>query len=245
MIIGSNIIFRESLPSTNTYLEELLKSRDLQEGTIVHAGYQTDGRGQVGNRWLSENGKNLLISVLLMPVMIEPDDQFIISRMLSLAVCDFLKRYIPFCSIKWPNDIYVNDDKIAGMLIENTLLEEKIQYSIAGIGLNINQEKFPPEIPNPVSLSILTGEKHDTGTCLRQLASNLDYRYKQMLSDPDKTKDDYYCHLYRFNETYRFRDHDGVFTGRIVSVSDSGKLKILRLPGEIREYSFKEVDFIP
>lgn len=245
MIIGSNIIFKESLPSTNSYLDELLKSRDLQEGTIVHANYQTDGRGQIGNRWLSEDGKNLLMSVLLMPVMIEPDDQFIISRMLSLAVCDFLRRYIPVCCIKWPNDIYVNNDKIAGMLIENTLMEEKIQYSIAGIGLNINQEKFPAEVPNAVSLALLTGEKHDTGICLQQLASNLDYRYKQMQSDPDKIKDDYYCLLYRFNETYKFRDQDGIFNGRIVSISDSGKLKILRLPGEIREYSYKEVDFIP
>jgi BirA family transcriptional regulator, biotin operon repressor / biotin---[acetyl-CoA-carboxylase] ligase len=245
MIIGSNIIFRENLPSTNTFLDELLKSRDLQEGTIVYTNYQSEGKGQRGNKWESEDGKNLLVSVLLLPSFIEPADQFILPTTISLGICDFLKRYIPVCKIKWPNDIYVNDDKIAGILIENTILEDKIEYSIAGIGINLNQEKFLSDAPNPVSLALLTHEKYDIRNCLMQLAENLDYRYKQLQADKDRIKDDYLLNLYRFNEATRFRDDSGEFTGNIISVSESGKLKVRKQTGEYCEYSYKEVEFIP
>jgi BirA family biotin operon repressor/biotin-[acetyl-CoA-carboxylase] ligase len=243
MLIGSNIIFRENLSSTNDYLDHLIKSRDLQEGTIVHTNYQLEGKGQIGNRWESEDGKNLLLSILLLPNMIEPSDQFIISRMISVGIIDFLKRYLPVCKIKWPNDIYVNDDKIAGILIENIILEEKIQYSIAGIGLNINQKKFHSGAPNPVSLSLLTGIEYDLSTCLTQLASDIDYRYKQLIADSEKLKNEYISNLYRFNEMHKFRDDTGIFTGQIISVADSGLLKIEKVNGEIREYSYKEVFF--
>lgn len=243
MLIGSNIIFRENLTSTNDYLDHLIKSRDLQEGTIVTTNYQLKGKGQIGNHWESEDGKNLLISILLMPHMIEPSDQFIISVMISAGISDFLRRYIPVCKIKWPNDIYVKDDKIAGILIENIILEDTIEYSIAGIGLNINQKKFYSDAPNPVSLSLLTGIEYDLNICLEQLASDLDYRYKQLISDPEKLKKDYISSLYRFNEMHRFSDGNGIFTGQIISVADSGKLKIEKVNGEIREYAYKEIEF--
>lgn len=244
MIIGSNMIYRENLTSTNQYLDDLLKSRDLQEGTIIYTNYQSEGRGQIGNKWESEDGNNLLLSVLLMPAMIEPSDQFILSIAVSLGICDFVRRYIPRCKIKWPNDIYVNDDKIAGILIENTLLDNQIEYSIVGIGVNINQDKFVSGAPNPVSLSMVTGEKYDLNNCLKLLAADLDYRYNQLEADRDQTKADYYTRLYRFNGTHRFRDQSGIFDGRIVAVSDSGRLQIEKGPQQIYEYSYKEIDFI-
>ena len=168
-----------------------------------------------------------------------------ISMALSLGICDFLKRYIPDCSIKWPNDIYVNDDKIAGILIENSIMGDKIESTIAGIGLNINQEKFLSDAPNPVSLSLITGKKYDLTACLGQLASDLDQRYKQLTSENfEMLKKEYTAHLYRFNEWNKYKDESGDFIGKIVSVTENGRLKIEKESGESTLYSFKELDFI-
>jgi BirA family biotin operon repressor/biotin-[acetyl-CoA-carboxylase] ligase len=245
MIIGSNLIFIENLPSTNSYAGKLLRNQTPTEGTIIYTNYQSAGRGHLGNRWESEDGKNLLISIILSPSMISPSDQFIISMAISLGICDFLNRYIPFCSIKWPNDIYVNNDKIAGILIENSILGYQIEYSIAGIGLNINQEKFLSDAPNPVSLKLITGISLDLITCLNQLASDLDKRYKQIISESyDLIRNDYLSRLYRLNEWFNFKDSGGIYSGRILSVSDIGRLQIERKSGLRSEYSFKEIEFI-
>ncbi len=142
MILGSYLLFFDNLSSTNTHLAELLKKKDLPEGTIVHAGYQSHGKGYYGNQWESEKDKNLLISVLLFPKFLNPKDQFYISMSISLGICDFLLRFITDCSIKWPNDIYVNNDKIAGILIENSVMADQIESTIVGIGLNINSKSL-------------------------------------------------------------------------------------------------------
>jgi len=245
MIIGSNILFFENLPSTNTHTSFLLKNSTVTEGTIVFTNYQLAGRGQMGNQWESEDGKNLLISIVLFPSMINPADQFTISMTISLGICDFLKRYISLSKIKWPNDIYVNNDKIAGLLIESSLMGNSIESTIAGIGLNINQEKFLSEAPNPVSLKMIKGRNFDLTTCLHQLASDLDTRYKQLKKrNTDQIKKEYISQLFRLNEWHEYRDVNGTFTGRIRSVSDYGRLQIEIRSGKMCEYSFKEVDFI-
>jgi BirA family biotin operon repressor/biotin-[acetyl-CoA-carboxylase] ligase len=245
MIIGSKILFFESLPSTNNKAIQLLRYNDLPEGAIIFTNYQSAGRGQPGNKWESEGGKNLLISVVLYPTMINPPRQFLISMTISLGICDFLKRYIPDCKIKWPNDIYVNNDKIAGILIENTILEDKIENTIAGAGININQDKFLSDAPNPVSLRLLTGLNFDLGNCLNQIASDLDRRYSQLISEKFAViTQEYVYQLFRFNEWSNYRDKSGIFTGRIISVADYGRLQIERQGGGKSEYSFKEVDFV-
>jgi len=245
MIIGSTLLFFDSLPSTNTHAAHLIKSNDLTEGAIVYTNYQSAGRGQMGNKWESDEGKNLLISIVLFPSMISPANQFILSMTVSLGICDFLKRYISVCAIKWPNDIYVNNAKIAGILIENSIMGDQIKNSIAGIGLNINQEKFSNNSPNPVSLSLLTGHSYDLTTCLNQLAFDLDIRYKQLISNHfAEIKHEYVSELYRLNELSIYRDQSGTFSGRIITVADNGMLKIEKKSGKISEYSFKEVDFI-
>jgi BirA family biotin operon repressor/biotin-[acetyl-CoA-carboxylase] ligase len=245
MIIGNNLIFYENLPSTNARAAHLLKNCEIQEGTIIYTNYQSAGRGQKGDSWESEDGKNLLFSVVLFPSMIHPADQFFISMSVSLGICDFLKRYIPSFMIKWPNDIYVNNDKIAGILIENSIMSDHIENTIAGIGLNINQKKFLSDAENPVSLSIITGENYDLAICLEQLASDLDESYKQLLSGNfAQIKHKYVSKLYRLNQWCNFRDQFGIYSGRIISVTDTGRLQIERPDGNIIEYSFKEVDFI-
>jgi len=177
--------------------------------------------------------------------MISPADQFIISMAFSLGICDFLKRYISAITIKWPNDIYVNNDKIAGILIENSIMGDLIEHTIAGIGININQVKFLSNAPNPVSLSILTGINYDLVICLNQLAVNLDKRYKQLISeDYTGIRGEYASQLYRHNKWSEFRDQDSIFSGRISTVTNNGRLLVERQNGIIREYSFKEIDFI-
>jgi BirA family transcriptional regulator, biotin operon repressor / biotin---[acetyl-CoA-carboxylase] ligase len=245
MIIGSKLFFFENLTSTNTKAALLLSSNDIPEGAVIYTNYQSDGRGQKGNRWESEDSKNLLISIVLFPSMINPADQFLISMTVSLGICDFLRRHIPQCSIKWPNDIYVNNDKIAGILIENSVLGGQIEKTIAGIGLNINQLKFKGDAPNPVSLSLLTGVVYDISVCLNQLLSDIDGRYKQLLSGEFKIiKQEYVSLLFRFKEWSHFSDLSGRYKGRIISVADNGALTIEKQSGNIKEYSFKEVDFI-
>ena len=245
MIIGSRLIFRENLPSTNTYIGKLLRDETLPEGTIVRTNYQSAGRGQSGNSWESEKGKNLLISILIFPSMIKHVNQFILSMAISLGICDFLDRQIPGCTIKWPNDIYVNNDKIAGILIENFIMGENIEYTIAGIGLNINQEKFLSDAPNPVSMKLLTGINFDLAICLSQLASDLDKRYKQIISESfELIRNEYFSRLFRRKEWFNYRDQEGIFSGRVTSVTEIGRLQIEKKSGLYEDYSFKEIEFI-
>ncbi len=245
MIIGSQLLYFENLSSTNTYAADLLRNNVLSEGTIIYTNYQSAGKGQMSNKWESEDSKNLLISIILFPSMINPAYQFLLSMSVSLGICDFLKRYTPVCSIKWPNDIYISNDKIAGILIENSIMGEVIENSIAGIGLNVNQDKFLSDAPNPVSLKIITGKEFDLNTCLIQLTSDLDKRYKQLIAgNYVQTKEEYISQLYRLNEWFDFRDKNRMFTGRILSVTDTGRIQIEDRTGNIDEYSYKEVDFI-
>ena len=245
MIIGSNLFFIKELPSTNSHASLLLRNKNLPEGSVIYTNFQSGGRGQAGNSWESEDGKNLLISIVLYPGMISPEDQFYISMAVSLGICDFLKRFINEITIKWPNDIYVKNDKIAGILIENSIMGNQIENTIAGIGININQENFLSDAPNPVSLRIITGMTYDLPICLNQLAADLDRRYKQLISeDFARLRIEYISKLYRHNKWHDFRDQNGVFSGRIVTVTNNGKLQIESQDDIIREYSFKEVDFI-
>lgn len=245
MIIGSKVFFFENLTSTNTYLSDMMLNNDLPEGTIVRTNYQTAGRGQKGNKWDSQDGMNLLISILLYPTMINPVDQFLISMALSLGICDFLKTYTHDYSIKWPNDIYISNDKIAGILIENSIMGDKITSTIAGIGLNINQRTFQSSVPNPVSLNMITGRDFDLLVCFNKLISELDKRYKQLLSENySQTKEDYISKLYLKDKWHSYRDKNGVFRGCIRSVSDHGNLQIENSKGRIVDYGFKDISFM-
>jgi len=246
MIIGSNLVFVENLPSTNSEASLLLKGKEVPEGTVVYTGFQTAGRGQAGNSWHSEKGKNLLVSIILYPRLLRPEEQFLLSMTISLGICDFLDRHTAGVKIKWPNDIYVQDDKIAGILIENSVMENEIESSVAGIGLNINQEKFPQEIRNPVSLKMLTGVDYETETCLRDLLSDIDRRYRFLLyGDRIKIRDEYKSRLYRFNELHVYKAGERSITGRITDVSCSGLLTIREPRGRSHRFSFNEVDFEP
>ncbi|MGD0340638.1 MAG: biotin--[acetyl-CoA-carboxylase] ligase [Bacteroidales bacterium] len=245
MIIGSDLVYFEELTSTNSHASLMLKEGLTAEGCVLLTDFQTSGKGRAGNRWESERGKNLLISIILYPKFIRPEDQFFISMAISLGICDFADNYIGGSKIKWPNDIYINDDKIAGILIENSILGGTLENTIAGIGLNINQVEFPSSVPNPVSLSIITGKEYDRGVCLEQLLACLDFRYEQLSSGKLKElENEYLSRLYWLNKWHYYRSEERLFRGMIRGISANGRLIIEEENGKAAEFYFKEVEYI-
>lgn len=246
MIIGSVIRHCEKVSSTNTIASVMLRDEKPAEGTVITAGWQESGRGQKGNSWESEPGKNLLMSVILYPIMVSPENQFVISQMVSLAVADLVGAVIPGVKIKWPNDIYVGDDKIAGILIEHSIMGNTISSSVAGIGLNVNQTEFSSALPNPVSMAQVTGRKHDLSIITGELIRLLDMRYAMIISGrADELAEAYHNSLYRRSEWHLYADQNGEFPGMIESVGPGGLLMIRREKGSVTGYAFKEIDYIP
>jgi BirA family biotin operon repressor/biotin-[acetyl-CoA-carboxylase] ligase len=245
MIIGSYVRHYEKVSSTNTVALAMLREGKPSEGTVITASFQDSGRGQPGNSWESEPGSNLLMSVILYPVMVKPWEQFIISRMISLAVHDLVSLHTPDATIKWPNDIYVRDDKIAGILIENSIMGKTLGSTVAGIGLNVNQTVFRSDAPNPVSLASVTGTAHDLPAITGKLTELIDSRYGMILrGETAALEKDYQEVLYRAGTWHHYRDSHGVFEGLIDRVKPDGMLVMRKRNGETAEYAFKEVDYI-
>lgn len=170
------------IDSTNAYLKQ--HKSTLPIPTIITAGFQTSGRGQQSNTWHSEPNQNLLCSILLSPDFLKIPDQFILSQAVALSVIDTLTDLLPNhpFQIKWPNDIYINHKKIAGILIETYTGQTTLQHTIIGIGLNINQTSFPSYLPNPTSLASLTFHPFDLSHCQLSLQNHLSSRYLQIQS---------------------------------------------------------------
>jgi len=245
MIIGTNVRRCEKVSSTNTVAAAMLNGQEPAEGTVITASFQESGKGQPGNSWESEPGKNLLMSVILYPVMVSPSDQFIISRMVSLAVYDLVSKHTRKARIKWPNDIYVGNDKIAGILIENSIMGETLGSSIAGIGLNVNQTVFRSGAPNPVSLRQVTGAGLDLAVVTNELIAAFDTRYGMVIRGEAATlESDYHQVLYRAGEWHRYSDDSGMFEGMIERVMPDGMLSVRKRGGVSRLYAFREIDYI-
>lgn len=240
------IIRLEETESTNSYLRDLLKSQHLEEGSVVVADFQTAGRGQMGNNWFSDKGDNLLFSLLIYPTGILANEQFIISRMVSLAIKNTLDQFTDDVRIKWPNDIYWKEKKIAGILIENSLQGKVIESSIIGIGLNLNQQIFPVELPNPVSLRQITATEQDKNYILDLLLKEFFLLYRSFQQGEKQViEDEYMLDLYRANGYYWYEDANGKFQAEIDNVLPSGHLVLRTLDtNEERIYAFKEVQFI-
>ena len=240
------IVRLEETESTNSCLKELLRTEHLEEGSVVVADFQTAGRGQMGNSWYSGKGDNLLFSLLIYPIEIPANEQFIISRTISLAIKNTLDQFTDDIRIKWPNDIYWKDRKIAGILIENSLQGKTIENSIIGIGLNLNQQVFPPELPNPVSLRQITATEQDKDYILDLLMKEFFLLYRGLQrGEKQVIEDEYMLDLYRVNGYYWFEDANGKFQAKIDNVLPSGHLVLKTLEtNEERMYAFKEIAFI-
>ena len=231
--------------STNDYIRQLNANEPLAEGTTVSAGFQLSGRGQVGNSWESEAEKNLLFSTLLFPTGIKITEQFILSQLVAVSLQEALENYIAPVTIKWPNDIYYGDKKLAGILIENDLCAAEMSLSIIGIGVNVNQSRFYSDAPNPVSLLQLLGVEIDRQILLTDYLRQLSANYSQLKNGgADELRKRYYAALFRREGFFPFRDNAGLFSARIEEVDTSGYLHLVTEGGERRKYFFKEVSFV-
>ena len=243
-MIGSTIVHLDIVDSTNNYAAKELLTKSLKEGTVFVAACQQAGRGQRDAQWESAKGLNLTFSIVLYPEQVAVVNQFSISKAISLGVTDFLSQHIEGVSIKWPNDIFVNDKKIAGILIETAISSGKFSRAIVGIGLNINQEVFLSEAPNPVSLKNLTGKTYDLSELLASMCTCLDNRYRSLIRrDYSILQLEYVKLLYRKGIWANYKAAEGDFEGRILGVENDGRLQIETRFGEVRGFYFKEVAF--
>ncbi len=238
--IGSSIIWLDQIDSTNNIAREWTDSGNINDGTIICAHYQTDGRGQDNTKWESEAGKNLAFSLMLFPHQLDAAEQLKLNISVSLAVRDFVNHYVPdAASIKWPNDIYAGNQKISGILIENSIQGESIRQSICGIGININQDSF--DSVKPTSLAMLTGMNHNIEQCLHKCVDylntriNLMYNYSllELISQYEKV-------MYRINQYTEFLYNNEMLQGIVSGIDQNGCLR-LETPEGIRLFRNKEI----
>ena len=265
IFLGKNCIEVQKTDSTNSYVAALHAERPLFEGTVVIAGDQDRGRGQRGSTWKSEPGKNLTVSIFLTPTFLKPEEQFQLNKAVSLGVVEAIHPLLhlpprgrkplrsgslPFgeswsgVAIKWPNDIYIGSKKVAGILIENSVSGNDLQHSIIGIGINVNQEIFSAELPNPTSLKLVAGTDFDLKECLEQLCSSIEKRYLQLRNSSKEIDWDYLKCLYRFGKWADYNYKGEKVKAKITGVTKIGKLVLEKENAEELECDFKEVEFI-
>ena len=237
------IIRLKEIDSTNRFLREL---KDEQEDKMVVAvaDFQTAGKGQGSHTWESEAGKNLLFSIKVHPRWVPVRQQFLLSMAGAIAIKEALETYVDGITLKWPNDVYWNDKKISGTLIETSIDSKGIKTCIFGIGINVNQEAFHSDAPNPVSLRQILGHEVDKDELLQKVIEGF-RRYYELLRRADymDVSGIYHLSLYRRKGFHRYEDADGDFEGAFVEVEDDGHLILHDKQGVIRSYSFGEVKF--
>lgn len=240
LFMGKNLVFVPDCHSTNSLAMDLAQRRSGAEGTVVITDNQYSGRGQRGNLWISEPGKNLTFSVLLKP-NVRPDQQFILTQLVALAVADYVKTKTAGVKIKWPNDILVNEKKVCGILIESSLSGAQVQFVIAGIGLNMNQTVF--QNPRATSLKLETGIEFNLNAELNQLLLALETRYLRFREGSVATiRADYHQNLYRLGEKHQFVTGRESFNGTIEAIDESGRL-LVRTAEDSRKFDLKEISF--
>ncbi len=212
------------------------------------ADNQTDGRGQIGSRWLSDPGMNLLCSILLYPCGLFAEDQFILAQITSLAILDALAPVCPALTIKWPNDIYINDRKLAGILIQNQWQGSSLRSTVIGIGLNVNQTSFDLPCISPHSLYLYTGQEYDVREVFQSICIALELRYAQWKQgDLVQLRAAYLKNLYTIEQPFIFEDckTDRIFTGMIRGVNNNGTLRVEDLStGLIMTFQHKEIRYL-
>lgn len=258
----SNILFTgkvyyrfDELPSTNDLASEFIAKSKPAEGTVIRADTQTAGRGQFGSRWLSTPGQNLLLSVIYYPQWLAARDQFYLGMAVALGLKNAVDQAIaasgvnppPSLEIKWPNDLYVNGKKAAGILIQNSLSGMQIESSVIGIGLNVNQLEFDPALPNPTSLALECGESLDLEKTMHLLFEHLEHQYLKLKNrEFSQIKSAYENALFRRGLASDFIQNNtkNSFTGVITGVTESGRLRVYS-DGTETTFDLKEIFLKP
>ena len=256
-------MFIDETHSTSSLLRETYDD-SLPHLFTIRTDFQTAGRGQAGNSWESEKGKNLLFSTLLRYPDVDAADQWRLSMLVAVAVREAITSILsPLASrlspitIKWPNDIYYNDQKLVGILIENTLSGRQIAYTIAGVGINVNQTQWLSNAPNPVSMKQITGEEYDIEDLLNAF---LEAIQRWETASTEQLREEYIKHLYRRTGWYPYLERevsvvptniqlatqpaDGVFLAQWVDITPQGEWVLRLKSGEEKRYHFKQIRFV-
>lgn len=247
------IIRLSDTTSTNDYLLQLSAESAGEKdkaGVCVVSSFQSAGKGMGTNTWESEAGKNLLFSILVRPTWLDASAQYLLSMAEAVALQEVLSEYSDDITIKWPNDIYWKDKKISGTRIDGNIKGRYMSDMVIGTGININQESFYSDAPNPVSLFNITGRCHDAEEILQRILERFEYYYNVASSEwldnkQCKTISELYRkHLYRSNGMYKYEDKDGTFEAAIEDIQTNGMLILRRADDTLSQYEFKEVKFI-
>jgi BirA family biotin operon repressor/biotin-[acetyl-CoA-carboxylase] ligase len=242
--MGQQLVFMPECHSTNDLIQQLIKQKGLTEGMVVITANQTAGRGQRGNIWFTEPGKNLTFSLALKPVFLPARDHFMLNVITSLAIRDCLVRWMPETniSIKWPNDVMIGNKKVCGILIENQVSGLTISETVIGIGLNVNQEVFG--LLTATSMMLASGKSHALPVVFESLMESLESLYLQLRAGGHQSLRNRYTEvLFRRNESHRFMAGNKTFTGTITGISEDGLLQVDD-GNAVRTFQFKEIAYV-
>ncbi len=246
LFVGREHQHISEVDSTNAYAQKLIAKSNPSEGAVISTSYQTLGRGQIGRTWHSNRSQNILCSTILRPKFLVPKDQFQLNMAISCAIRAFVEDVLSkgLVTIKWPNDVYINHSKVAGLLIQNTISGSTISSAIIGLGININEKNFPTDLPNPTSLSMIKNRVFDIDHLYPTLFSYIEQYYLKLKAGHiDEIRSEYISHLYLKDKVGVYTLSDGSTISAILQhVQEDGKL-VLLVDGKERYFSFRELRF--
>jgi BirA family biotin operon repressor/biotin-[acetyl-CoA-carboxylase] ligase len=244
LFVGRHFIDLKSIDSTNVYALKMIQEKKCFEGTLISALEQNNGKGQRGNHWNSNPGENITASIIFTPAFLNAKEQFDLNKTIALAIRDFISALCKEkVKIKWPNDILVDNKKVAGILIENILRGTSINYAVVGFGININQRDFP-NLPQASSVKNFSGVNHNISACIESVCSYIEKRYLQLKSKHPKINTDYLENLFQFEEWCDYEVENEIIKAKIKDVSKSGKLILELKEGNRKEFDLKELKFV-
>ena len=229
--------------STNQEARRLIEKGDIAHGLVISADYQTHGRGQLGRSWHSESAQNAMLSIVLAPETMLVKDQFFLNIAVSLGVADMIEDYGLEVYVKWPNDIYVSDKKICGILVQNFLQGDTIQYSIVGIGVNVNQLSWHEDVPNPTSLALELSKALDAYEMIQLISQSVMTRYNDIMPVSSSLKKAYQDKLYRRGEISQFEVGDNTILGEIIGIDETGRLMVAH-DNSLQAYQHGEISMV-
>ncbi|WP_154657041.1 biotin--[acetyl-CoA-carboxylase] ligase [Hugenholtzia roseola] len=237
------IHLHDSLPSTNSHLQILAQQTQLPEGYTILARNQTAGKGQRGNLWEARPFENLTFSTLLYPTFLQPQEAFWLNIVVSLAILETLQREFKIAvQVKWANDIFFQDKKLAGILIENEITQQKIEKSIIGVGLNVNQKEF--EEKKALSLFQILNQKQDIEVLANRILETFAQKYELLqAAEREKLRNAYLQNLYRYQEWHIFLVEGRKVAGQIIGIDKVGRLAV-EMDNKVKYFGLKEIQFL-
>ncbi|WP_247231305.1 biotin--[acetyl-CoA-carboxylase] ligase [Telluribacter sp. SYSU D00476] len=243
LFLGKKILYLPTCHSTNDIAAEIVRESIFPEGTVVITDHQTAGRGQRGNQWITSQGQNFTLSLVLRPSFLLVHEQFLLSQAVALGVRAYLRQYTPKALVKWPNDLYIDAEKVGGILIENVLQGTCIAHSVVGIGLNINQQQF--QSLRSTSLGKSTGKVFSLNEELPQLLHWVESYYLRLRAGRrQEIRDEYLQYLLGLEQERTFRAGENAFSGCIIGITEVGKLQVRLADGTVSQFDVKEIEWL-